>query len=86
MNNYIVKLLTKLPELTILVSITLGSLIFIEIFATSGKVPVLLNLSSVDLVVISFILSSIIAVVSVIAGVGGGVIFTPLCTFTSMTH
>ena len=85
MNNYIVKLLTKLPELTILVSITLGSLIFIEIFATSGKVPVLFNLSSVDLVVISFILSSIIAVVSVIAGVGGGVIFTPLMlAFTSI--
>ena len=34
-------------------------------------------LSGIDIIVISFLASSLIAVVAVIAGVGGGVIFTP---------
>ena len=40
--------------------------------------------SSIDIIVISFLVSVLIAIVAVIAGVGGGVIFTPLLlAFTS---
>ena len=43
------------------------------------------DLSSIDLIVLSFLCSVLIAVVAVIAGVGGGVIFTPiLLAFTSI--
>ena len=42
------------------------------------------SFSSIDIIVISFLVSVIIAIVAVIAGVGGGVIFTPLLlAFTS---
>lgn len=42
------------------------------------------SLSGVDIIVISFLVSVLIAIVAVIAGVGGGVIFTPLLlAFTS---
>ena len=42
-------------------------------------------LSSIDLIVLSFLCSILIAVIAVIAGVGGGVIFTPiLLAFTSI--
>ena len=41
-------------------------------------------LSSIDIIVISFLVSVLIAIIAVIAGVGGGVIFTPLLlAFTS---
>ena len=40
--------------------------------------------SSIDIIVISFLVSVLIAIIAVIAGVGGGVIFTPLLlAFTS---
>ena len=46
---------------------------------------VISSLSGVDLIITSFVLSVVIAIVAVIAGVGGGVIFTPLMlAFTSI--
>ena len=36
------------------------------------------SFSGVDIIVVSFLVSVLIAIVAVIAGVGGGVIFTPL--------
>ena len=42
------------------------------------------DLSSIDIIVISFLISVLIAIIAVIAGVGGGGIFTPLLlAFTS---
>ena len=42
------------------------------------------SFSGIDIIVISFLVSVIIAIVAVITGVGGGVIFTPLLlAFTS---
>ncbi len=85
MNKILLTIFKKLPELTFLIILTLCSLLFVKIFATSGEIPVVSFFSSVDIVIFSFIISTLIAVVSVIAGVGGGVIFTPLMlAFTSI--
>ncbi|MEX2450102.1 MAG: sulfite exporter TauE/SafE family protein [Rhodospirillales bacterium] len=80
-----VQLFRKVPELTFLICITVIAYAVIEIAAKSGTEPVLGSFSSIDLIIISFVFSTAIAIVAVIAGVGGGVIFTPIMlAFTSI--
>ena len=75
----------RIPELTLLVSLTLISYIVIAIFSNiadtnemDGNLIILIMLGS-------FFLSVLIAVIAVLTGVGGGVIFTPLILgFTSI--
>ena len=78
------KYIRSYPELFVLIFVTFGCYLFLETqidgmaFGSQG------NFSSVDIIVISFLISVLIAIVAVIAGVGGGVIFTPLLlAFTS---
>ena len=76
---------TKIPELSLLVLLTVACYAFLEYGAVVGNVRTDGVLSSVDLVVLSFIISTAIAIIAVIAGVGGGVIFTPIMlAFTSI--
>ena len=71
-------------ELSILVVATLCCYLFLETQIDGAAFGGQGGLSSIDIIVISFFVSVIIAVVAVIAGVGGGVIFTPLLlAFTS---
>lgn len=75
----------RLPELQFLILITIGCYVFLELFVTSNTLNGDLGFSGVDIVFISFILSFLVAILSVIAGVGGGVIFTPIMlAFTSV--
>jgi uncharacterized membrane protein YfcA len=79
------KLFKRLPELQILLITTLGCYVFLEMYVDPSQSHVISSLSGVDLIITSFILSVVIAIVAVIAGVGGGVIFTPLMlAFTSI--
>ena len=75
----------RLPELQFLILITIGCYLFLELFVNSNILDGELGFSGVDIVFISFVLSFLVAILSVIAGVGGGVIFTPLMlAFTSI--
>ncbi len=79
------KLFKRLPELQILLIATLGCYVFLEMYVDPSQSHVISSLSGVDLIITSFVLSVVIAIVAVIAGVGGGVIFTPLMlAFTSI--
>ncbi len=79
------KLFKRLPELQILLITTLGCYVFLEMYVDPSQSHVISSLSGVDLIITSFVLSVVIAIVAVIAGVGGGVIFTPLMlAFTSI--
>lgn len=78
------KYIRSYPELFVLIFVTFACYLFLETqidgmaFGRQG------NFSSVDIIVMSFLISVLIAIIAVIAGVGGGVIFTPLLlAFTS---
>ena len=78
------KYIRSYPELFALIFVTFACYLFLETqidgmaFGRQG------NFSSVDIIVMSFLISVLIAIIAVIAGVGGGVIFTPLLlAFTS---
>ncbi len=78
------KTFKKYPEFFILLAIILSCYFFLETQIDKSAFGSQGHLSSLDIIVISFFVSLIIAVVAVIAGVGGGVIFTPLLlAFTS---
>ena len=80
-----VQLLKKVPELTLLIALTIIAYIVIEVAGKVGTEPAIGAFSSIDLIVISFVMSTVIAIIAVIAGVGGGVIFTPIMlAFTSI--
>ena len=71
-------------ELSILLVATLCCYLFLETQIEAAAFGGQGGFSSINIIVISFFVSVIIAVVAVIAGVGGGVIFTPLMlAFTS---
>ena len=75
----------RLPELQLLILCTIGCYIFLELFVASAALDGLFGFTGVDIIFISFLLSFFVAIISVIAGVGGGVIFTPLMlAFTSV--
>ena len=79
------KISKRLPELQLLIVCTIGCYIFLEIFVASAALDGFFGFSGVDIIFISFLLSFFVAIISVIAGVGGGVIITPLMlAFTSI--
>jgi len=75
------KRLFKVPELSILVALVAASYLVIEtqLAEIVSTAPILAIITS------SFLISTLIAIIAVIAGVGGGVIFTPIMLgFTSI--
>ena len=75
----------RLPELQFLLLCTLCCYAFLELFITPNQLSGFSGMSGIDLILASFLLSVLVAIVSVIAGVGGGVSFTPLMlAFTSI--
>ena len=75
----------RLPELQLLIVCTISCYIFLELFVASAVLDGLFGFTGVDIIFISFLLSFFVAIISVVAGVGGGVIFTPLMlAFTSV--
>ena len=80
-----VQLLKKIPELTLLITLTVIAYITIKVAGKVGMEPAIGAFSTIDLIITSFVLSTAIAIIAVIAGVGGGVIFTPIMlAFTSI--
>ena len=78
------KMIKSHPELLMLVGTTFCCYLFLETQIDAEAFGGQGVLSSIDIIVISFVVSVFIAIVAVIAGVGGGVIFTPLLlAFTS---
>jgi uncharacterized membrane protein YfcA len=78
------KYIKSFPELFVLILATSMCYLFLETQIDGMAFGGQGSFSGVDIIVISFLVSVIIAIVAVIAGVGGGVIFTPLLlAFTS---
>jgi hypothetical protein len=71
-------LFKRMPELQILLACTIGCYLFLEVFVSSNPLDGVFGLTGIDLIFISFFMSFVVAIISVIAGVGGGVIFTPI--------
>jgi uncharacterized membrane protein YfcA len=79
------RLVTSVPELTILVMLLVGGYIVMAVFSKVQGTQILDPLSMWLIIVGSFLISTAIAIIAVIAGIGGGVIFTPIMLgFTSM--
>jgi len=78
-------LLKRVPELTILIALTIVAYAIMAMFSKITGTEVLSAWSAWGIIVASFVLSLIIAIVAVLGGVGGGVIFTPIMLgFTSV--
>lgn len=71
-------LVTAIPELSLLVILIITAYISMVIFSEIPSTPVLSAEFILGIIIASFLLSTVIAIVSVVAGVGGGVIFTPI--------
>tara|TARA_A100001015_G_scaffold285891_1_gene353921 strand:+ start:2963 stop:4054 length:1092 start_codon:yes stop_codon:yes gene_type:complete len=81
---WFLKTFRKYPEFFILLAFILSCYFFLETQIDKSAFGSQGQLSSLDIIIISFFVSLIIAIVAVISGVGGGVIFTPLLlAFTS---
>jgi uncharacterized membrane protein YfcA len=75
----------KIPELTILIIITIVAYAIMGAFSQISGTEVLSPGAVWSIIAISLGLSILIAIVAVLGGVGGGVLFTPLMLgFTSM--
>lgn len=78
-------LVTSVPELTVLILLVIGAYILMAVFSNVQGTQTLSSFSMWLIVAGSFVLSTAIAMIAVIAGIGGGVIFTPiLLGFTSL--
>lgn len=78
-------LLKRIPELTILIILSIAAYVIMGMFSEVSGTEMLTPLAAWGIVVGSFLLSFIIAIVAVLGGVGGGVIFTPVMLgFTSV--
>jgi hypothetical protein len=78
-------IIKKIPELSILVGLSIIGYFVMGVFNQLGDAGALTANGAFLLVLASFILSTLIAIVAVIAGVGGGVLFTPIMlAFTSI--
>jgi uncharacterized membrane protein YfcA len=79
------RLVTSVPELTILILLLVGGYIVMAVYSRVQGTQILDPLSMWLIIVGSFLISTAIAIIAVIAGIGGGVIFTPIMLgFTSM--
>ena len=77
--------LVRVPELTLLIVLSLACYAASAIFALAQPDAAVSLGSILTLTVASFVLSLVIAIVAVVAGIGGGVIFTPIVLgFTSL--
>jgi uncharacterized membrane protein YfcA len=75
----------SVPELTILILLLVGGYTIMAVFSKVQGTQVLSPFSMWLIIVGSFLISTAIAIIAVIAGIGGGVIFTPIMLgFTSM--
>ena len=76
---------TNVPELSILIMLIIGGYFAMAAFSKVQGTQVLSPSSMWLIIVGSFLISTAIAIIAVIAGIGGGVIFTPIMLgFTSM--
>ena len=78
-------LFKKIPELGILIVLTVLAYIMMGVFSQVGSTDALSSSGATWIVVGSLLLSTAIAIIAVLGGVGGGVIFTPVMLgFTSV--
>ena len=79
------ELLKRVPELTILIVLTIVAYAIMGLFSEVSGTEVLTPFAAWAIIVGSFVISFLIAIISVLGGVGGGVIFTPIMLgFTSV--
>jgi len=79
------RLVVSVPELTILILLLVGGYILMAVCSKVEGTQILDPFSMWLIIIGSFFISTAIAVIAVIAGIGGGVIFTPIMLgFTSM--
>ena len=71
-------LLKRIPAPTILEILTIAVYVIMGMFSEVSGNEVMMPLAAWGIVVGSILLSFIIAIVAVLGGVGGGVIFTPV--------
>ena len=83
--NRLWSLVTNVPELSILIMLIVGGYILMGVFSKVESTEIL-SASSIWLIIVgSFLISTAIATLAVIGGIGGGVIFTPIMLgFTSL--
>lgn len=75
----------KVPELTILILVTVAGYLIIGAMSKVNGTDVLSSLQMWGIVFSSFLFSTAIAIIAVVAGIGGGVLFTPtVMAFTSL--
>lgn len=78
-------LLKKIPELSLLILLTVIGYAIMGIFSEVTGTEILTPTAMWGIVAGSFVASTFIAVIAVVAGIGGGVLFTPVVmAFTSM--
>jgi len=78
-------LLKRVPELTLLVLVTILAYVIMGTYSQVSGTEALTPFAAWAIVAGSLVLSTIIAIVAVVGGVGGGVIFTPVMLgFTSV--
>jgi uncharacterized membrane protein YfcA len=78
-------LLRRIPELSLLIALTIAVYVAVGVFNNLGETATLTPGDAWGIIVASFLLSVVIAVVAVLGGVGGGVLFTPVMLgFTSI--
>lgn len=78
-------LLRRVPELTLIILLALAAYTAMGLFSQVEGTATLTPAGAWGIVVGSFLLSTAIAIIAVIGGVGGGVIFTPIMLgFTSV--
>lgn len=71
-------LVSAIPELSLLVILITISYVCMVFFSKIPSTPVLSSSFISGIIIVSFVLSTIIAIVAVIAGIGGGVLYTPI--------
>lgn len=77
--------LFTVPELGVLIILIIFSYVIMGLFSQVQSTEVLSSSFILGIIVASFLISTFVAVVAVVAGVGGGVIFTPIMLgFTSI--
>lgn len=75
----------RVPELTILIILTIVAYAIMGTFSDVSGTPILTPEAAWGIIVGAFLLSTLIAIIAVLGGVGGGVIFTPVMLgFTSV--
>jgi len=78
-------LVLRVPELSILIILIACGYIVMAVFSKVQATQVLTPLSMWLIIIGSFFISMVIAIIAVIAGIGGGVMFTPIMLgFTSI--